>query len=161
MKTFNIYIHLVAAIEAVKVGFSWPAFFFGSFWMLDRGLWGRAAFWLAGYSAAKLVATLADKVQPTDYLGVLHASILIALELIAGANGNRWWEKDLLRRGYSRAATITAPTPEEAICNYLDQSDVEPVRARSSYAVKEDHRDRKLSHQPKPAEQEPHSTASA
>ena len=31
------------AYDAVKIGFSWPALFFGPFWALAKGLWGYAA----------------------------------------------------------------------------------------------------------------------
>jgi hypothetical protein len=137
MNTFNIFSHPVAAIEAVKVGFSWPAFFFGSLWMLDKGLWVRAALWFASYSAVKLVVTLADKVQGGDYLGLFLIGILAALALIAGVNGNRWWEQRLLKRRYRRMTTVTAPTPEEAILKYLDQPNAKEERLRSSYTVQQ------------------------
>jgi hypothetical protein len=137
MTTFNIFSHPVAAIEAVKVGFSWPAFFFGSLWMLDKGLWGRAALWLVSYAAVKLVATLAGKVQGGDYLALFVIGALAALALIAGANGNRWWEQSLLERRYRRMATVFAPTPEEGILKYLDQPIAKGERPRSSYTVQQ------------------------
>jgi len=34
MKRFNVYKHPTLGTDAVKIGFSWPAFFFGLFWML-------------------------------------------------------------------------------------------------------------------------------
>ena len=50
MKTFNVFSHPVQGFEAVKVGFSWPAFLFGSLWMLDKGLWRLSGLWFAIYS---------------------------------------------------------------------------------------------------------------
>jgi hypothetical protein len=161
MKMFNIYVHPVAAIEAVKVGFSWPAFFFGSLWMLDKGLWGRAALWLGGYLGVRRAAILVDKIQGGEYLSVFLMGTLVFMALVAGINGNRWREQSLLKRGYGRMTTVAAPTPEEAIFEYLDQPNADKVRSRSSRAVQADHQDRKLSQSPKPTEQEPHSTASA
>jgi len=137
MKTFDIYCHPVSAIEAVKVGFSWPAFFFGSLWMLDKGLWGRAGLWLVSYAAVRLVATLADTVQGGDYFGLFLMGLLAALALIAGANGNRWWVQRLLKRRYRRMTTVTAPTPEEATLEYLDQPNANEERLRSSYTVQQ------------------------
>jgi hypothetical protein len=161
MKMFNIYVHPVAAIEAVKVGFSWPAFFFGGLWMLDKGLWGRAALWLGGYLVVRLAATLVDKIQGGEYLSVFLMGTLAFLALIAGINGNRWKEQSLVKRGYRRMTTLAAPTPEEAIFKHLDRPNADKVRPRSSRAVQEDHQDRKLNQSPKPTEHEPHSTASA
>ena len=39
MKTFQIYKHPISDIEAIKVGFSFPAFFFGWIWMFLKKLW--------------------------------------------------------------------------------------------------------------------------
>ena len=36
MKTFQVYKHPIAGIEAIKVGFSFPAFFFGWIWMFIK-----------------------------------------------------------------------------------------------------------------------------
>ena len=37
MKVFTVYKHESKFYEAVKVGFSWPAFIFGGWWMLVKG----------------------------------------------------------------------------------------------------------------------------
>ena len=39
IKTFNVYHHPMYGFEAVKVGFSWPALFFGILWMMYKKLW--------------------------------------------------------------------------------------------------------------------------
>ncbi len=36
MKQYKIYEHPAGAIEAVKLGWSWPAFFFVSIWALFK-----------------------------------------------------------------------------------------------------------------------------
>jgi len=46
VKTFNIYHHPIHGYEAVKVGFSWPAFFFAFIWMLLKRLWLHAAVYM-------------------------------------------------------------------------------------------------------------------
>jgi hypothetical protein len=40
MKTFKIYEPPTGECEAVKQGWSWPAFFFGPIWALVKTLWG-------------------------------------------------------------------------------------------------------------------------
>jgi len=54
MRTFNVYKHPTQGFEAVKVGFSSPAFFFGIIWMMVKKLWGFAGLWVAMYRACKL-----------------------------------------------------------------------------------------------------------
>ncbi|MEM0111894.1 MAG: DUF2628 domain-containing protein, partial [Candidatus Parvarchaeota archaeon] len=39
MKTYNIYKHPLGDIKAVKVGWSWPAFFFTWIWAFVKGLY--------------------------------------------------------------------------------------------------------------------------
>ena len=49
MRKFKVYKHStqrVEIVEAVKVGFSWPAFFFSFWWMFAKGLWIRALIWI-------------------------------------------------------------------------------------------------------------------
>ncbi|WP_181919263.1 DUF2628 domain-containing protein [Alkalilimnicola ehrlichii] len=47
MKTFNMFHHPHHGHKAVKVGFSWPGFFFGIIWAAIKGLW-----WLVGCLSA-------------------------------------------------------------------------------------------------------------
>ncbi len=77
----------------VKRGFNWPAFLFGPFWFLARGLalWGL--FWLV------VVITL----------GVLTGGILVVPAWLVGsifANAN--YRSHLLRQGYHKVAAATA-----------------------------------------------------
>lgn len=41
MKHFDVYLHAMLGIEAVKTGFSWTGCFFTWIWMLICRLWGR------------------------------------------------------------------------------------------------------------------------
>lgn len=43
MKHYKIYEHPAGRIEAVKQGWSWPAFFFVPTWALFKKMWGWAA----------------------------------------------------------------------------------------------------------------------
>lgn len=118
MKTFNVYKHPTRGIEAVKVGFSWPAFFFGMIWMLVKKLWGLAGAWFA----ATIVVSLVDAV--TDQSGASRAKALVYLILSAGYlmlwlvpafKGNKWREENLSKRGYEQLTTVQAETPDAAV----------------------------------------------
>ena len=49
MKVFTVYKHESKFYEAVKVGFSWPAFIFGGWWMLVKGFIFVLIFYIAVY----------------------------------------------------------------------------------------------------------------
>ena len=118
MKTFNVYRHPLQGLEAVKVGFSWPAASVGPIWMLAKQLWGLSALWIALYFSLSLVETGTDKFEPgsTQALVYLHlVAGYLALTLIPGFKGNKWREKNLVRRGFELLGTVQAETPEAAI----------------------------------------------
>ena len=118
MKTFNVYKHPTLGIEAVKVGFSWPAFFFGLIWMLVKKLWGLAGVWFAAYIVLLLVETVTDQssegvAQALVYL--ILAAGYFTLWLVPAFKGNKWREENLTKRGYEKIATVQAETPDAAI----------------------------------------------
>ena len=55
MKSFQVYRHPTIEAQAVKVGFCWPAFFFGVIWMLISRLWGWAVLWVVLYVGLALL----------------------------------------------------------------------------------------------------------
>src|SRR5262245_13880924 len=114
MRTFMVFAHGVELPEAVKVGFSWPAFFFSFLWMADKGLWKLAVLWFGIYTAVAVMALVSS--SPDPLRTVAFAVIIdLALAALAGANGNRWWEHELLDRRYKHVATVSAKNPEAAI----------------------------------------------
>ncbi|MBP8812264.1 MAG: DUF2628 domain-containing protein [Laribacter sp.] len=118
MKTFNIYKHPTQGIEAIKVGFSWPAFFFGFFWMLVKKLWGLAGAWFAAYVIFFLIEKVTDQsgeggAQAIIYL--LLAAGYFALWLVPAFKGNKWREENLSKRGYEQLTSVQAETPDAAV----------------------------------------------
>lgn len=118
MKTFNIYTHPIQGFKAVKVGFSWPAFFFGNLWLLVKGLWGLAALWFCAYFVLSLIETTADASRDTSARAVVYlllAAGYFGLWLMPGFKGNQWRERNLARRGYELSMIVQADTPDAAI----------------------------------------------
>ncbi|SFI39621.1 DUF2628 domain-containing protein [Nitrosomonas sp. Nm34] len=118
MKTFNVYKHPTYGIEAVKVGFSWPAFFFGFFWLLVKKLWGLAGLWFAAYIVFALIETVTGQSGEGDAQALVYlilAAGYFALWLIPAFKGNKWRQENLSKRGYEQLATIQAETPDAAI----------------------------------------------
>ena len=118
MKTFNVYRHPIQGLEAVKVGFSWPASLVGPIWMLVKKLWGLFGLWLAMYIVLSLVEAVTDKSEPDGDQALVYlllAAGYSALTLVPGFKGNKWREKNLLRRGFEMLGTVQAETPDAAI----------------------------------------------
>jgi len=118
MKTFNVYRHPIQGLEAVKVGFSWPAASAGPIWMLVKQLWGLSALWIALYLSLSLVETGTDNFEPGGAQGLVYFHLVAgyaALSLIPGFKGNTWREKNLVRRGFEILRTVQAETPEAAV----------------------------------------------
>lgn len=118
MKTFNVYRHPIQGLEAVKVGFSWPAASAGPMWMLVKQLWGLSGLWVAMYFVLSLVETVAEKFEPGGGQTLVYLLLVagyIVLGLVPGFKGNMWREKNLLRRGFGMLGTVQAETPEAAI----------------------------------------------
>ena len=118
MKTFNVYKNPDQAVEAVKIGFSWPAFCFGVIWKLVKKLWVFAGGWLALYLALSLAEKITDNLNDEGLQGVIYlllAAAYIALWLIPGFKGNKWREIILLSRGYVYKDTLNGNNSDAAI----------------------------------------------
>ena len=99
MKTFKVYQHPVTGYEAVKVGFSWPAFFVGFIWMLVKKLWGIAGLWFVFYIVLSIIETVTDEAGSEPGLPAIVYLILVggyfAVWLIPGFKGNEWRRSNL------------------------------------------------------------------
>jgi hypothetical protein len=118
MKKFNVYRHTVQGLEAVKVGFSWPAASSGPIWMLVKNLWGLSGLWVAMYFALSMVETVIGKSEPGSGQALFYLLLVagyFVLGLVPGFKGNQWREKNLVRRGFELLGTVQAETPEVAI----------------------------------------------
>ena len=135
MKKFNVYKHPTLGSEAVKVGFAWPALFFGLIWLIVKQIWVPVGIWIGGYVAYTVVQQFIYKSFRADqdvvggfqaivYLAFVAAAIV--LWLIAAFKGNKWREGKLSKRGYTLVRTVQAETPEGAIA--IPDSEVETQR---------------------------------
>lgn len=118
MSTFNVYKHPTLGFEAIKVGFSWPAFFFGIFWMLVKRLWGLFGLWLGVYIVCSLIESVTDQSQESGAQALVYvilSAAYFALWLIPGFKGNKWREENLSNRGYALLNSVQAETPDAAV----------------------------------------------
>ncbi len=106
MKQFLILRHPDLDLEAVKKGWSWPAFFFTWIWAFVKRLW------LIGVIVL-LFGILASSIPEAWLVGELLISIVM------GAKGNELRVKRLQETGYEKVATVEARTPDGALAAHL------------------------------------------
>lgn len=140
MKQFNVFKSPTRGMEAVKVGFSWPALFFGVIWMLLKKLWGVAALWMTVCIAFALIEEVTDRseaslVQASVYFFL--AAGYFALWLIPAFKGNKWREQNLTKRGFELVSTVEAETTEGAIAQVVKPA-VRPAMSRPTVQASAD-----------------------
>lgn len=107
MKTFNVYVQTQTGdIQAVKNGWSWPAFFLDGFWALYKNLPLPAATGLILFFISFFINPL------TCIL------ISIALSIVFGLQGNEWVKERLKKQGYVYKKSIPAEYADTAILKY-------------------------------------------
>lgn len=107
MKQYKIYRNDEGEIEAVKRGWSWPAFFFTWMWALFKRLWLVAGVTLAAFIPVALLFS--------DFAALANLASLF----IFGLYGNAWREKNLAGRGFQHVGDISAAKPAAAIELFL------------------------------------------
>jgi Protein kinase domain/Protein of unknown function (DUF2628) len=120
-KQYAVYANPAGATEAIKLGACWPVLFFGWVWMLYRRLYLQALMWFSLWILIVLLCVVAGSAAWADgdrRVG-LSAALLLSGAIVAWLlpvfRGNRWCERALQRRGYSRVAQLPAATEAEAI----------------------------------------------
>lgn len=124
---YSIFNHVDGRTRAVKLGASWPAFFFTLPWLLYKKLWGTAIVYIA-LLAVLLVAFVTLGLQFLDADATLSLSTRLvtagfAILAIVGMfylplrYGNRWVESRLERKGFTFSTALAADTAAQA-CQY-------------------------------------------
>lgn len=112
MKQYKIYVNPQGNYEALKQGWSWPAFFFSWFWAMVKKMWGIGIGVLIGALVFGLIVGLSGAGE--GGWGLVNI-VAIIVYIIFGKKGNKWRENNLLTRGYEWRETVTAANPEGAI----------------------------------------------
>jgi phosphate/sulfate permease len=126
MRTFAVYESPKGECEAVKIGVSWPAFFFGCLWAFARGLWLRGVALLGIEVLLALVAGIAaafvglwfelTATQGEDAVQLFWAALFIPYSIMVGLWANGWRRKHLVKKGYTLMnESVLARSGEEAI----------------------------------------------
>ena len=117
MKQYKDFKHPSGAIEAVKQGWSWPAFFFSCFWAMVKKMWALGGGFFAAFFILGIILGIAGAEEGIAE-GLINISAII-VNIIFGVNGNAWREKNLLSRGFEFRDTVTAANPDGAMALLL------------------------------------------
>jgi hypothetical protein len=116
MKQYKIYKHPIGTTVAVKLGWSWPAFFFDAFWAIVKKMWG---FGIGFFMLSLVLGTMlgfAGAGQAGE--GFLYLVSFI-MKFIFGTYGNSWLIDELESRGYEHLDTVTAANRDGALALFL------------------------------------------
>lgn len=115
MKVFTVYKHESKGYEAVKVGFSWPAFFFSGWWMLVKGFIFVLIFYIAVYVLMAIYYNDLDMNAPYNANDFFVFVISLILWFYPGFYGNSWLHKKYKDKSYIEIKSIPASSKEAAI----------------------------------------------
>jgi hypothetical protein len=126
MDKYKIYKHPVGDMEAVKQGWSWPAFFLSPFWAMYKKMW------LLGLSVLLLTIFTYAKLGSSTSFFSLADVVSMLISIIFGINGNEWRIKNLIIRGYDYIETVIASSPDGAIAVHL-KNEADPSSVREPF----------------------------
>lgn len=120
---YEVYQASTGHKEAVKVGFSWPAFFFAPFWLILKQLWLIAAVWWCLLLVLMAMESVTDAAHTEPELQGMMNVVLglgwLAMAVVPGLMGNRWYRAALLRKGYRLLRKVEA-TGQQAALSRVD-----------------------------------------
>ncbi|AWM81476.1 hypothetical protein DKL61_14670 [Gammaproteobacteria bacterium ESL0073] len=124
MNDYKIFKSSSDSYEAVKQGWSWPAFFFDILWALIKQLWGVAAIIFVVTLIIVIFLTPSLQGLPDDQVinTMNNISFIIGtpLRIILGVFGNKLREQNLIKKNYVLVGNIASTSPAKAIEQYLN-----------------------------------------
>ena len=138
MKGFNIYQNsMTKETQAVKMGWSWPGFFFTWIWAFVKGLIPVGVgilvlnfaitlppqMWFIMNETSAAEMSMYDLwylapgwVQPLNILSNIFA---VAVCVFCGLKGNEFRGSDLVSKGFKLKETVMAGDPDSALASYM------------------------------------------
>ncbi len=122
MRHFLVYQHPEFGEEAVKIGFSWPALFFGIIWMMVKKLWMWAGIWFVIALVFNAVAALLSDAESgrSIIVTVVLLAVWLWLWLYPAIKSNEWRHMNLENKGYNFLSDVEAESPDAAIAEAME-----------------------------------------
>jgi hypothetical protein len=126
VKTFQVFRQPIRGHEAVKIGFSWPAFFWGLFglsvvWLALKRLWVLTAIWFAALVAWWAIGTVMETAETEPAAQTVVYLIIFALYLtlwfLPAFKGHVWRASNLKSRGCELVGQVQASSPDAALAD--------------------------------------------
>lgn len=115
MKTFKIFKNpsVDFQYEVVKIGFSWPGFFFSFFWAFSKKLYIHA---FAIIGTLLLLGTIekAFEKEQSAAGAMLMTLFQLGVFIVIGVKGNEWRAVNLQKHGFELVDTLQAETADAA-----------------------------------------------
>jgi hypothetical protein len=89
-------------VVEIKIGFSWPAFFFGPIWGIFARVWRQLPTMLVAWLGLVLFDDLVVQPSGNLVLIMLMGPLYIGYMYICGKNGNRWVAQNLEKQGFNQ-----------------------------------------------------------
>jgi hypothetical protein len=127
VRSFNVYERSDGKCKAVKNGWSWPGFFFGSIWALCMQIWLIGLLLLPAELILNILMSVTEQMQrdasgsyseTRTITGGLIALMAFSIRIIFGLFGNTWKRKRLEKIGYKLKITHDARSIKDAIYLY-------------------------------------------
>lgn len=119
---YERYLNNERELQAVKNGFSWPAFFFGAIWAWTNGMVG------VGFALLFLAIFLNilgnTLIVSSIGMGGVFIYLLISIGVLiwVGSSGNTWRKTSFEKKGYKLVkGCVSASSPSEAIQVYNEK----------------------------------------
>lgn len=117
LKTYKVFKNYDGNVYFVKQGFCWPAFFIPPLWALIKKVW-NVGFILLGINILMyFFSWLADESLAKSLADSLAASLAwfivsIIIRIVVALDFNKWYEENLLKRGYEQVDSISGQSLE-------------------------------------------------
>jgi len=121
LNNYAIYHHPQRGYEAVKLGFSWPGFFFTWLWAFIKKLFVIGTVLLVAVLGLRLLMEAGRQTGEPALMWLGGIGTLVVCIGI-GIQGNTWRENNLVKRGFQHIDTIQAENADIAITRSLDKA---------------------------------------
>jgi len=119
MRTFDVYRHPEYGYQAVKIGLSWPALFFGLIWLFVKKIWLYAII-LTCIQLTLIELSIYFENQEQINISIFIQLIPMVILIIIGFKGNSWLKSSLIRKGYLKLGTVESKSPDSAIMHIVE-----------------------------------------